>query len=248
MNAPEKVDFETGEIQSPMLPQYLIVSEGVSMSNTIGKISMAIAEAQSNMSNPVFDKENPMFKSKFASLAAVRDAVVPALAKSGVACLQFITGGQTNVLTCVTLLSHGSGEWIKTELTGSAQAPGKEGVVNIQNKMSLTTYLRRYTLQSIACVSGDVDDDGNDASEQDKNADAAKALKKKAEAPVPAAAVAAAIQKRKDAAEKGLNAYKAAVSAEDKAVTEAIPADIKTSCTARAKQVDADKAKQGEAE
>jgi hypothetical protein len=63
---------------------------------------------------------------------------------------------------------------------------------------------------------------------------------------IPQEVINSAIKKRKEAAEKGLNAYKAVVKAEDKAVTELIPADIKTSCTTRAKQVDADKAQQGE--
>ena len=52
----------------------------------------AIAAAQANMSNAVKDSTNPHFKQQYASLAAVRDIVVPAFAAEGVGVLQPIEG------------------------------------------------------------------------------------------------------------------------------------------------------------
>ena len=50
------------------------------MTTELGAIAKALAAAQAEMSNPSFDSQNPHFKSRFASLASVRNAVVPVLA------------------------------------------------------------------------------------------------------------------------------------------------------------------------
>ena len=52
------------------------------------KIDAALAKAQAEMTNPVYDSTNPHFKSKYASLAGVRNAIIPVFAKHGVACVQ----------------------------------------------------------------------------------------------------------------------------------------------------------------
>lgn len=41
----------------------------------------ALAAAQAEMKNPPLDAVNPHFRARFSSLPAVRDAVVPVLAK-----------------------------------------------------------------------------------------------------------------------------------------------------------------------
>ena len=48
-----------------------------------GALFAALAKAQAAMDNVVKDSANPHFKSRFASLAAVRDVVIPALAEQG---------------------------------------------------------------------------------------------------------------------------------------------------------------------
>ena len=48
----------------------------------------ALAKAQGEIQNAALNKVNPHFKSKYADLAAIRDAVVPALSKNGVAVVQ----------------------------------------------------------------------------------------------------------------------------------------------------------------
>ena len=52
----------------------------------------AIAAAQANMNNAIKDATNPHFKKQYASLAAVRDVVIPAFSAEGVAVLQPIEG------------------------------------------------------------------------------------------------------------------------------------------------------------
>jgi hypothetical protein len=123
----------------------------------VGKIAKALAAAQLEMSNPAFDKQNPHFKSKFASLAAVRNAVIPVLAKHGIAVTQGIsTSG--NGVACYTVLWHESGGSMHFgPLVMPATKPDAQGFG------SAATYARRYALMAVAGVVGDEDDDANEA-------------------------------------------------------------------------------------
>jgi hypothetical protein len=120
-------------------------------------IATALVKAQSEMSNPKKGNTNPFFKSKYADLNAVREAVMPILNENGITVLQPLVhiDGKNFVKT---VLLHSSGEYLEsfTEIVYSksndAQAQG-----------SGITYARRYGLQSFVCV-GAADDDGNKAS------------------------------------------------------------------------------------
>ena len=130
------------------------VTTTVRRSDSLAALSGALASAQGEMTNPTKDSVNPHFKSKYADLATVRDAVIPALSKYGLAVLQLpCEAGSAPALT--TLLLHKSGEWIETTLALRAQQNTPQGVG------SALTYCRRYALQSIAGVAADEDDDGN---------------------------------------------------------------------------------------
>ena len=124
-------------------------------------IAMALLKAQSEMSNPKKGSSNPFFKSKYADLNAVREAVIPILNDNGITVLQPIVhvDGKNFVKT---VLLHESGEYLEslTEIiynkVNDAQAQG-----------SGISYARRYSLQSFVCVGAD-DDDGNKAVTQQK--------------------------------------------------------------------------------
>ena len=122
-------------------------------SPTIGALAGALAKAQSEMRNPGFDKANPHFKNRYASLAATLDAVRAPLAKNGIALMQTVTTPAPDWVTVTTILAHSSGEWISCDFGGRA-AP------QIQQTGSTITYLRRYTLCAVLGVVGDDDDDG----------------------------------------------------------------------------------------
>lgn len=116
----------------------------------------ALAAAQAEMKNPTFDKVNPHFKSKFASLAAVRDAVVPVLARHGIAMTQtygFIDGAQL----LITTLHYGDDRIVSQVPLPAYQQP--------QQWASATTYIRRVSLMAIAGVCGDDDDDAEEATQ-----------------------------------------------------------------------------------
>ncbi len=125
--------------------------------NPMGEIGAALAKAQAEMSNPRYDKTNPHFKNKFASLAAVRDAVIPVFAKHGIACLQELEAVEGGV-ACTTILIHSSGQ---VHRTAPLRMPVSKA--DAQGFGSAGTYARRYSLMAVANVVGDEDDDANQA-------------------------------------------------------------------------------------
>jgi hypothetical protein len=126
-------------------------------------IATALLKAQSEMSNPKKQAENPFFKKKYADLNAIREAVIPTLNANGISVLQPIVhvDGKNFVKT---ILLHETGEMLEslTEIVynkiNDAQAQG-----------SGISYARRYSLQSFVCVGAD-DDDGQKAVEPKPNA------------------------------------------------------------------------------
>lgn len=121
-------------------------------------IATALVKAQSEMSNPTKGNTNPFFKSKYADLNAVREAIIPVLNANGISVLQPLVhiDGKNFVKT---VLLHESGEMLEsfTEIVYAKQN-------DAQAQGSGITYARRYGLQSFACVGAD-DDDGNAASQ-----------------------------------------------------------------------------------
>jgi hypothetical protein len=126
-------------------------------SEKIDQLALALHKVQAEVKNPAFDSTNPHFKSKFASLVSVREAVMPILSKHGLSVAQFPKAGD-GTAGCVNLVLHHSGQWLEEECL----LPLDKN--NAQGAGSAITYARRYSLQSIAGVVADADDDGNAAS------------------------------------------------------------------------------------
>lgn len=123
----------------------------------IKNLSKALVKAQSEMSNPQKATINGYFKSKYADLNSVREAVIPTLNANGISVLQpMVNIDGKNFIK--TMLLHESGEVLEsfTEIIYS-----KMNDAHAQG--SGITYARRYGLQSLVCVGAD-DDDGNNAS------------------------------------------------------------------------------------
>lgn len=130
------------------------------MSDVLPKAALAAALAKANaeIHNPSFDKENPHFRSKFASLAAVRNALVPIYAKHGLSIIQDLQTTSEGAVACYTTILHASGEE-KTfgPLIIKPTKPDAQGIG------AAGTYAKRIALQGVACVVGDDDDDGEAA-------------------------------------------------------------------------------------
>lgn len=126
------------------------------MSDNISTIAKALVEAQKEMGNAVKDSKNPFFKSKYADLNAIREAVLPVFNKHGISVLQptvFIDGKKF----VQTMAIHSSGEFLSglTEILSAKE-------LDAQAQGSGISYARRYGLQSLANV-GAEDDDGQAA-------------------------------------------------------------------------------------
>lgn len=120
----------------------------------------ALVSARAEMAAPKKTSSNPAFRSKFADLAAILDAVEPALTKHGLAVTQSMRPSPMRAegtLLLDTTLWHVSGESI---VSTAELHPEK---ATLQGLGSAITYLRRYQLQALLCLAAE-DDDGNAAS------------------------------------------------------------------------------------
>jgi hypothetical protein len=128
----------------------------VNTSEQINEIAKALAAAQGEMKNAFLNKVNPHFKSKYADLAGIRDAVTPALSKHGIAVVQGTEmDGERLVVT--TRLVHASGQWFESRFPIAIDKPQAMG--------SSYTYAKRYSLAAICNIAADEDDDANAASD-----------------------------------------------------------------------------------
>jgi hypothetical protein len=161
----------------PVAPSRTLQSEAVD------QLSAALASAQGEMVNATKTSENPFFRSRYADLAAVWDAIRAPLSKHGLSVTQTFRKatesaeytvtrtaktGETwesrvqHLADLVTTLHHASGQWIGSEVPIICEWG------NPQTLGSTITYLRRYSLQA-ACGIAPEDDDGNAGSGRDQD-------------------------------------------------------------------------------
>ena len=120
-------------------------------------IAMALVKAQMNMTKAAKTAANPHLKSKYADLASVMDACVPALNEAGIAVLQ--PAGEDDTGRYIeTIFIHGeSGEQMGCKIPLIVQKNDMQGYG------SAVTYARRYGLMTMAGIAPE-DDDGHAAS------------------------------------------------------------------------------------
>lgn len=125
-------------------------------SEQINELAAALAKAQGQMRPASKNTVNPHFRNRYADLASVVDALREPLSANGLSYTQLVGHAEGSVLV-ETVLMHSSGQWLSSEL---ALRPAK---ADAQGVASAITYGRRYSLQAIAGLASDDDDDGNDA-------------------------------------------------------------------------------------
>lgn len=119
-------------------------------SEKIIEIAKALVLFQGKVKGVKKDSTNPHFKSKYASLEAIMEAIRKPLNESNLSIIQSQN---------VTRLLHISGEWIEIEVN-LAPETGKP-----QEYGSAMTYARRYGVSAILSLATEDDDDGNMASQ-----------------------------------------------------------------------------------
>lgn len=128
-------------------------------SESITNLAKALVTFQVKVESIKKDATNPFFKSKYASLSNILDAIKEPLIESGLSVIQMPSG--QHELT--TLLMHESGEWIESAYTMTPVKNDPQGLG------SVITYQRRYALASTLLLNIDEDDDGNTATHGGKS-------------------------------------------------------------------------------
>jgi hypothetical protein len=125
-------------------------------SPTIAALAASMAKAQAAIEGATKDKTNPHFKSKYADLASVVDAIKQPLANNNLAYTQVMHDAEF-ASKVETIILHASGEWLSC---GVLSVPVVKN--DAQGYGSALTYARRYSLSAAFGVAPE-DDDGNAA-------------------------------------------------------------------------------------
>lgn len=119
-------------------------------------LSLALVTALAEIGGATKDKVNPAFKSKYADIGSVIDAIKPVLARHDLAFTQSTEPSDAGVIV-ETILWHTDGE---KQSLGKLFVPANKH--DAQGFGSALTYARRYSLMTAFGVPAE-DDDGNAA-------------------------------------------------------------------------------------
>lgn len=132
----------------------------ITRSESIGELMKALDACQASIGAIEKDAFNPAFKSKYATLAAILEAIEEPKRAAGIVLSQWPTGEGA----VVTRLHHiESGEWQESEFRLQPSKHDPQGVVGA------ITYAKRCALTGIFNLRLDNDDDGNAASGRKKS-------------------------------------------------------------------------------
>lgn len=137
----------------------------------------ALTAAQREIKNAPMNKTNPHFNNRYADLAAIRDAVTPALTRNGLAITQVTEITESGSLVLVTRLMHKSGQALESAY------PLPMEVNRPQVMGSALTYARRYTLAAMIGIGSDEDDDAEGAERPASSGNASNARSHKSRDP-----------------------------------------------------------------
>jgi hypothetical protein len=128
----------------------------------INELAAALAKAQGEILPAPKDADNPYYKTKYASLPAIREAMREAFAKHGLSVVQIpeVCDGHLHLRT---ILLHASGQSLDC---GTLTA--EVDLTNPQKIGAFTTYFRRYSLAAISQAVADEDLDSSEALQQPK--------------------------------------------------------------------------------
>ena len=124
-------------------------------SEQVNDLFAALVSFQGEMEAVKKGQANPFYKSKYADLASINEAIKPHMAKAELAYLQSVTqsNGTGHVLV-TTRIVHKTGQWYEIDLPIAVQKQDPQGYG------STVTYGRRYALQAALGLSAE-DDDAN---------------------------------------------------------------------------------------
>lgn len=134
-------------------------------SESIKEIGKALIQFHLKVDKIKKDASNPFFKSKYASLSNIQEAVSIPLTESGLAYSQFPDG--EHGLTTIIIHAE-SGEWMQATYKMKPAKDDPQGVG------SVITYQKRYALAAALALTIDDDDDANTGTHGGKTPEDAK--------------------------------------------------------------------------
>lgn len=132
-------------------------------SDEIKNIAAALSKAQAQVA-PVL-KSSQGYGYKYAALDAIMNSARDALAANGLSTLQGVEQNG-DLWVCVTMLTHASGEWMRTECPIFFKADKK--MSDAQAFGSAYSYARRYSYQALIGIAPE-DDDGRSAGQHTRH-------------------------------------------------------------------------------
>ena len=147
-------------------------------SENIQDISKAIVAAQKEIEPAKKNALNPFYKTYYADMGEVIDAIKGPLNKNGIAFLQLCDVDGTGADIVTTMLIHETGQFIAADIKVHSvkQDPQEYG--------KAITYAKRYSLQAVLGLATE-DDDGNSASGKSDAKAKPQQQKKAPEPPAP---------------------------------------------------------------
>jgi hypothetical protein len=134
-------------------------------SQSIKEIAQALIVFQMKVEKIKKDATNPFFKSKYASLSNIQDAIANPLSEAGLTYSQFPDGDHG----LTTIIMHGnSGEWIQSTYRMKPVKDDPQGIG------SSITYQKRYAIAGALALNIDDDDDANTATHGGKTPEKAQ--------------------------------------------------------------------------
>ena len=125
-------------------------------SDSIKELCAALSKAQPLIQGAKKDKNNPAFKSRYADLSSVTEAIDSAIPAQGLSYVQ-VSHDRESAAAIETVILHSSGEWMSA---GIVAVPVTKH--DAHGFGSALTYARRYSLSAAFGVVPE-DDDGNAA-------------------------------------------------------------------------------------
>lgn len=206
------------------------------MSDQINELAKALSGLQTVMENAKKSSENPHYKSSYADLAEVRNAIRPHLKPHGLSYTQVTVTDDSGNVTLVTMLMHDSGQWVRSVW------PIRPVQNSPQGSGSALTFGRRYTLAGVfGLASEGEDDDGNAASHTNGNGNHTNApTKPPVKKPEPQGPLFATPELRATYVRNTVDAFAAAVSLEKLEQVQNASTDKLAAMKASANQLDKD--------
>jgi len=123
----------------------------------MNELFAALSRAQGKVENAKKASSNPHFRSKYADLAEVWGTIREPFTSEGLAIVQFPCEATDGRIGLRTVITHSSGQSIEERFS-----MGLKDASNPQAAGSCLTYMKRYSLMSVAGI-GSEDDDANAA-------------------------------------------------------------------------------------